>query len=848
MLVAALLLVKRHTTAAIIRRVSDLSRSTLAAICALLCILSGCVRYENRAQTYQQIDNQIEAGDYEKARENAKRSWSESPASEWGWKFKAQYVLMSIFLNDKGTAANLLKDPVPSEFNALKPRYQYLRAYLSLRQNDPSASPQLASVVELSRQVNDPVTESEALNLLARLNTKDAVTLLTQALDIIRKNHLEFLQASTLNELGESMYNRQQFSDAVSYFQQAAPLAHKHHARFLEALIRANLGKCYLNIGDLDRAILSLEEARSQFITADPQSARSLVSIELGTVYSLRQENSKAIEYFHDAFEIVKSDPKLNNYVSAAEKLAAALIEAHRLDEGQRYNELAHDSFKNDVTPTTYEKAFYYLNQADLAAQHGSSEQAARIYTRLLQMPPDELGDLRWSADARLAELEAQSGQDSAARRDFERALSAIEENRSQQSATEHQITFLSALIRFYQQYVDFLVKHGNSQEALAVADSSRASVLTQGLNPSRKLPAFLERVRAKARESNSALLFYWLAPQRSYLWLVTPQSEDFKELPAEEAIVQDVRIYSRAIQTADEDPLTAQNPAGIRLYQTLIKPVSAHLKKGMRIVIIPDGALHSLNFETLLVMENSPHYWLSDAGITIAPSLRILLDDNNSKRGSNGALVIGDGDYSAASDKYPPLPESKKEVSNVSALFPKNMVLTQSQAVPEAYAKANPAAYSLIHFSAHVDANENSPLDSAIILSPGAYGRRELYARDLMKNPIHADLVTISGCNSVGKKVLSGEGMVGFAWAAFEAGARNAVTSLWEVDDHSTTELMNTFYTEVTQGKPYAEALRDAKLQMLKGNFKKPYYWAPFQLYSRNLSDASAPVLQAKR
>jgi CHAT domain-containing protein len=79
---------------------------------------------------------------------------------------------------------------------------------------------------------------------------------------------------------------------------------------------------------------------------------------------------------------------------------------------------------------------------------------------------------------------------------------------------------------------------------------------------------------------------------------------------------------------------------------------------------------------------------------------------------------------------------------------------------------------------------------------------------------------------------------MVGFAWAAFEAGARNAVTSLWEVDDRSTTELMNHFYTEVTHGKSYAAALREAKLHMLEGNFKKPYYWAPFQLYSRNLSD----------
>ncbi len=832
---------KRHRTAATILPDSDFCRPKLLLLCAaLVFILSGCAQNQSRAETYKQIDTEIEAGDYEKARDEAKRCWKDSPGSEWGWKFKAQYALMCIFLDDKGTAANLLKDDVPPAFYALKPRYLYLRAYLSRRQNDPSARRQLQSAIELSRQANDPVTEAEALNLLAFLDPKNAVSLLTEALAVVRKNHLEFQEASTLSELGESMHDRQLYSDAIVYLEQAAPLAHRHHARFLEAVIRNNLGGCYLNLGDLDRATLSLEEARSRLLPTDPQSVRSDVSMELGRVSSLRQENSKAIGYFRDAFEIVKTDPKLDNYVPAAQKLSAALIEARRLDEAQIYNELAHDSMKNAIPPPTYETAFYRLNQADLAAQRGSPQEAKRLYLQLLQMPAQQSADLRWAAYARLAELQSQLGHPAEARKNFENALNAIEENRSQQKATEHQITFLSALIRFYQQYVDFLVKQNNRPEALAVADSSRASVLTQGLNSSRKEPNFMQRLKNEARNSNTALLFYWLAPQKSYLWLITPKTEAFQELPPQDQITQDVQAYSKAIQAADQDLLATPNPAGLHLYETLINPVSSQIQKGMRIVIVPDGALHGLNFETLIDKDNSPHYWLNDVSITVAPSLRILLDKTATTQASTRALVIGDGDYSSASGKYPPLPESKKEVAGVSALFPNSTVLTQWQAVPEAYEKAQPGLFSLIHFSAHVEANENSPLDSAIILSPGEYGRRELYARDLMnpKNHLNADLVTISGCNSVGKKVLSGEGMVGFAWAAFEAGARNAVTSLWEVDDRSTTELMSIFYTEVTHGKSYAAALREAKLHMLEGNFKKPYYWAPFQLYSRNLSD----------
>jgi len=117
--------------------------------------------------------------------------------------------------------------------------------------------------------------------------------------------------------------------------------------------------------------------------------------------------------------------------------------------------------------------------------------------------------------------------------------------------------------------------------------------------------------------------------------------------------------------------------------------------------------------------------------------------------------------------------------------------------------------------------------------LSPQANGYK-LYARDVMNIPITADLVTISACRGVGARPFSGEGLVGFAWAFFQAGARNVVTSLWDVNDRTTAELMDRFYGRVQAGEPYANALRDAKLAMLESDNRKPYFWAPFQLYTR--------------
>jgi CHAT domain-containing protein len=81
-----------------------------------------------------------------------------------------------------------------------------------------------------------------------------------------------------------------------------------------------------------------------------------------------------------------------------------------------------------------------------------------------------------------------------------------------------------------------------------------------------------------------------------------------------------------------------------------------------------------------------------------------------------------------------------------------------------------------------------------------------------------------------------SGEGLVGFAWVFLHAGASNVIAGLWDVNDESTAKLMDALYGTLAAGRPPAEALRSAKLALLNtpGNLHKPYYWAPFQLYTQ--------------
>jgi CHAT domain-containing protein len=182
--------------------------------------------------------------------------------------------------------------------------------------------------------------------------------------------------------------------------------------------------------------------------------------------------------------------------------------------------------------------------------------------------------------------------------------------------------------------------------------------------------------------------------------------------------------------------------------------------------------------------------------------------------------------------------------------------ILAREQATPAAYLASSPEQFSTIHFVAHGTASRLSPLDSAIVLSrvtlskialskatpsptvPFESGVEsdsfKLYARDIIRHPLRADLVTISACYGAGERAYSGEGLVGLSWAFLRAGAHNVVAALWEATDASTEQLMDKFYDELDKGAGPDAALRTAKLSLLRGGaFHSPFYWAPFQIYS---------------
>ena len=97
-------------------------------------------------------------------------------------------------------------------------------------------------------------------------------------------------------------------------------------------------------------------------------------------------------------------------------------------------------------------------------------------------------------------------------------------------------------------------------------------------------------------------------------------------------------------------------------------------------------------------------------------------------------------------------------------------------------------------------------------------------------------ELVVLSACGSGLGAVSAGEGVYGLRRAFQNAGAQTIISTLFEVPDKDSGQIMRGFYEGLKQKKGKLEALHEAQLRMIKGRRKTegaahPFFWASFVL-----------------
>jgi CHAT domain-containing protein/Tfp pilus assembly protein PilF len=660
-----------------------------------------------------------------------------------------------------------------------------------------------------------------------------------ETLSFARVHRDRFMESTALLNLGWAALQSNHYDEAVDWSVAAHRASVEIGAEDLAQAASGNLGYASFDLGDYPRAL-------DQFLDAEKNAARlgdfefELIWLEdIGYVYQTDGDPVRAAPIYRQALELAERLDSKMDIIIALEELAYAAIDAGRLEEADTYLDQL-DPLAEGSGTRSRESLVIKLARGRIAAARRQDQQAENL---LHAVEADRDGSMFFQIEAKwdLAQLYETEGHFQAADSMYRKSLTIFESARAQLKNEESRLPFLANAESIYDSYIHFLVSHGKSAEALAVADQSRAQTLAEGLGLSTASQASKStrlNPEAIAAKSHATLLFYWLGKQESYLWATTARKTTLFVLPPQQQIGTMVDRY-RQILVEARDPLAENNQDARALYATLVAPAATLISAGAHVVVCVDGALSKLNFETLIAPgpDAIGHYFIEDANIVVTPSLSMLGSARPAQLRDKNLLMIGDA-LSSGPD-YSELPLAGLEMRLVRQHFAANQetVIARSQATPDSYLSSRPQQYAFIHFVAHGTASQTDPLEAAIILSPGVSAGTpfKLYARDILQHPIDARLVTISACNGSGTRTYSGEGLVGLSWSFLRAGAHSVIAALWSVSDESTPRTMNLLYQGIEEGLTPGEALRNAKLDLLRssGEFRRPFYWAPFQLYT---------------
>jgi CHAT domain-containing protein len=784
-------------------------------------------------------------------------------------------------------------------------------------------------VLQLVPQLSQPeYWEAPILELSAEVYLKwgeyqKALEAYEKAHSLRKEIGLYSAEAATLNSMGLLYYELGELDRALEYYKQAQLLLQRSENsadRKMTALILNNMGQVYSEQGELDKAKETYIQALNYWNAlperADVRTIRGQAATlnNQGYIYAQSNQFKLAQQTYNDALPLWQKigdrireastlnnlcyvDFKQGNFDQALEICTQSL--QIRQTVGDRSKEplslyyiaqIQREQGQLEAAVKTIETALEIIedlrtkvDRQDLRTSFFASKQEYyEFYIDLLmqlhkQNPEKGYDGLALQASERakarsLLEILAESGGEVTSgidpkllqeKKQLQQELSALEQLRvrllSREHTEEQRLTINQEIDSLLQQYRRLLTE--------IRASSPHYAELTQ------PQPLTLTEIQQKVLDQETILLEYSLGKNRSYLWVVTPNSIESYELPGREEIESTVTEFrdSFLLPTQRIRRKLAED-TGKELAE-MILPNSEKLSQ-KRLLIVADGVLQYVPFNalptagTLILEEDWTPLIVKHEIVTIpsASTLAVLRQEIKGRIPAPKALaILADPVFSYQDDRVknvdlenikplPPelersaresgvlfdrLPFTAKEAERILDLIP--TVNSSKQfgfsARREFVTSQQINQYRLLHFATHGLLNSETPELSGLVLSlvdetgEPLNGFLRLY--DIFNLKLSSELAVLSACETGLGENIQGEGLVGLTRGFMYAGAPRVVVSLWKVDDQATSELMVKFYQRMLQQNlsPVA-ALRVAQIDMWQQNkWSSPYFWAAFTL-----------------
>jgi tetratricopeptide (TPR) repeat protein len=389
-----------------------------------------------------------------------------------------------------------------------------------------------------------------------------------------------------------------------------------------------------------------------------------------------------------------------------------------------------------------------------------------------------------------------------------------------------------------------------------------------------------------------------WVTPAKGDVQLI-----DLGPAAAIDAAVKDVRVALEAghkVIRAKGEPEAEKALRGplAKLSKLVLAPLLPHVGKAKRWVVSPDGNLWLVPWEILLLPDGK--YAVEEHALSYVVSGRDLVAASRFKGKPSRPLVVADPDFDldskaarAEAQRLLAKRDGGEETRGLSGLLRLGSIRRLPNSRAEAVAIAKPlATYAgqepqqrlgkealegvvkaaknprVLCLSTHgfflpterlkpserlagekaaPPGWENPLLRCGLLLAgcndaakaadgdDGVLTGLEIVGMDLRG----CEMVVLSACETGLGDVQNGEGVAGLRQAFRLAGAESVVSTLWQVPDRSSAQLMTLFFGHLAKGKARAAALREAQLRLIQQRREDsaaahPFFWAAFTLTGR--------------
>ncbi|MEP7011582.1 MAG: CHAT domain-containing protein [Acidobacteriota bacterium] len=707
-------------------------------------------------------------------------------------------------------------------------------------------------------------TLNEAIVLGDRFNVRDNEVLARSTLGELQASRGKFVQARNeleaavakataigredwaalaLLPLGEIDLREGRFGDAKARYSRALEVFRARGEARNSVAARLGLGASLLRIGDLEAARAEFEKAQGIAEKIHAVDDEAAAAMNLGRYHHARGEDALAVRDHERAIALFE---RLGNgAATAANRFGAArsLCRNGKLEEA-----LAQiDSSLEGIEHLRATTANFDLRTSHLATKREYAELQVEVLMSLDEKLPDKayadraLGATEKARVRQLVDLlgEARSGLRSAIPEAIAteqgRLRDELEALERRRKALANQETDPAVIDRLEAEQGRLLARTEELQ-----AEARKANPRYAQLAPPEILDA--EAMR-KQLQAGDAMLVYWLAEPRSFLWVVMRDRVEPFVLAPRSKIEPLAKRFADLLASSNPNDVEVGREVGQRLAQEILVPARSALS-GTRWIVVADGALQRVPFAALpnpASKEGNPV--LERLEVVYLPSATVLAALRAGVRRSyslDSLAVFADPVFSGdgrSPGTLAPLPNTRKEAEAIIDLAKPREILSALglDANREAVLGARLKPYKILHFATHGGAHPVHPELSGLELSQvDAEGRPiqgTLTLQDIFGLDLDAELVVLSACNTGVGPDVAGEGLASLARGFFYAGAPRLVVSLWPVDDASTADLMKLFYRRLLrENRAPADALREAQRELRNDPARSdPYYWAGF-------------------